>query len=157
MQYLCIDAGEAAGLQRVQRQHAPGFVVDIQRCTETIVHRQMRAAAVDETVIGIGQCGVVETHRLTAEQDARQTRLVGHNKTPAQCVLAESADRQRLQRRPLQLQQCDRVTAELAAQHGEQALVTHLRRQRLGEVGDDIDDRLGDLMRGRRCCHINLM
>ncbi|KAG0773779.1 hypothetical protein G6F22_014590 [Rhizopus arrhizus] len=67
---------EGADIQRIQRQHAPGFAFDVQAGAHAVVYRQRLAGhAVDQAVIGIGKRAVVvETGDAAPGQDGGQAR-----------------------------------------------------------------------------------
>ncbi len=138
----CASAARAAvvkgaGLQRVERQHAPGPPVNAQRHAHAVVHRQGFAhQGVEQAVVGVGQgTVVVEAGDLAARQQGRQARVLVHGKTPPQRFAHQAIDHHRAQVFFFQPQQGHGAAAKVRAQAANQALQAHVGRQFGGQVG----------------------
>ena len=75
-----------AGLQCIQREHAPGAALDVQAQAHAVVHRQRLAhLAVHQAIVGVGQGAVVvEAGDLAPGQDGGQARVLEFSEVKAE-------------------------------------------------------------------------
>ena len=137
LQRIQFDALETLGVQRVQRQQAPGFVVDKQRAAHAIVHFQLPVQAIDQTVIRVGQFAVaVEAGGAWAAEQHGEARVLADFEAPTEGVGAQAIYRQRHQPFTVQAQQRGGIARQQRAHGLQQAPVTLTFRQLAGQVGD---------------------
>ncbi len=135
-QQVQIDAGEAALLQRVQGEQAPGPGFDPEHAAQAVVHRQVPVHAFDQAVVGIGQRTVGgKPHRAGRGQQFGQPRMFGDRETPAQGVGGQATDRHRHEIRAIQAQQRGRVAGQQGPQPFKQSTVALVVVQFLGQIG----------------------
>jgi hypothetical protein len=128
---------KGAGLQRIEREHAPGLAVHVQPRAHAVVHRQRLAnQRVEQAVIRVGELAVVvKTGHFAARQDGRQPRVLADGKAPPQGLAHQTVHCQGAQVFSLQLQQRHRATVKLLAQVSYQALQAHGLGQVRRQVG----------------------
>ena len=127
---------EGAGLQRVQREHAPGPPVHAQCHAHAVVHRQRLAhQGVEQAVVGVGELAVVVKHgHFATRQDGRQPGVLVHGKTPPQRFAHQPVHHHGPQVAFLQPQQRHGAAAEMRAQATDQALQAQVGGQLGGQI-----------------------
>lgn len=128
---------EGAGLQCVQRQHAPGLAVHPQAHAHAIVHGQGLAhQGVEQAVVGVGQGAVVvEAGHLAPRQDGREPGVLADHKAPAQRLAHQTLHGHGAQVVFFQLQQGHGAAVKAGAQVVHQPLQAHGLGQVGGQVG----------------------
>jgi hypothetical protein len=149
-QHVEVGAGEARRVERVQRQHAPGLFVQIERAAQAVVYFQMCAVTLYQSVIGVGQRTVGgEAGRFAAFEQCRQARVLGDQEVTAQRVRAQAVYRQRYQTIAVQPQQRGGVAGQQFAQRLQKSSIALLRRQ----VARQVVDQRNQCGQQRMCGH----
>ena len=145
--------GKAAGLQRIQRQQAPGHAAQLQHTAHAVVHMQLgnRLAFVgDQTVVGVGQGAVwLKAHGLTGGQQLGKARVLGQTKAAAQRIGHQAINRHGVQPFALKFEQGDGIGGQQIAQRSQKAAQAFAFAQVLGQIGNQRADGIEDM----GCCH----
>ncbi|BCR22637.1 hypothetical protein KAM429_31940 [Aquipseudomonas alcaligenes] len=96
IQVVQVVLREAAGAQAVQRQQAPGALIDVQRAAQAVVHFELADMFLDQAVVGVGQLAIGgEAGRSPLGQQRGEAWVFGHGEAPPEGIRAEAIHRQR--------------------------------------------------------------
>ena len=125
-----LDAVKLAGADRVQGDHAPGLLIDVNRNPHAIVYVQATVGNMNQAVVGVGQLAIHrKPNQFATAQDGFQPRVLAEQEPAAAGFFAQAIEGHRPQVIALQPQQADGVAGNGLANRFQQAPIADLGGQ----------------------------